>query len=131
MTDDAPKGLGPYDTPASASLRFVMEVVAWVAGPWAAADLTGSGWVATGTLFVLVVLPSIFSTEGDKNQVVVSTPGPTRLMIELLLFVVAVAGAWISWPPWLAIAVSLAGIAALFTGLPRLRWLASGAPLPR
>ncbi len=130
MAENQPEGLGPHDTYLSASLRFIMELVAWVAGPWAAADLTGSGWVAVPALVVLVVLPSMFSTEGDKKQVIVSTPGPTRLVIELALIAVAVAGAWIVWPAWLASAVSVIAAAAIATGLPRSRWLASGAPLP-
>lgn len=121
-------GPSPYDTYASGSLRFAMELVAWIAGPWAAAELADSRWIAVPALMVLLALPAVFSTPGDKHQVIVATPGPVRLLIELVLIAVAVGGAWIVWPVWLAIAVTLAGIASLVTGWARMRWLAEGAP---
>jgi hypothetical protein len=121
-------GPSPYDTYASGSLRFLMELVAWIAGPWAAADLTGSGWTAIPVLVVLLALPSVFSTPGDKHQVIVATPGPVRLVIELILIAVAVTGAWIAWPAWLAAMTTVAALATLITGLPRTRWLLTDAP---
>ncbi len=116
----------PYDTPLSAGLRFGVELTAWVAGPWAAAQ--AAPWLAIPALVVLVGLPAVFSTKGDKRQVVVSTPGAVRVVIELALHAVAVAGAWIAWPAWLALAVTLVVAAALGVGLPRLGWLLRGAP---
>ncbi len=121
-------GPSPYDTPASSGLRFLVEVVAWIAGPWAVADLTGQTWAAVPAAIVLLALPSVFSTPGDKNQVIVATPGPIRLVIELVMTVVAVAGSWIAAPTWLAVAVSIVAVAGVVAGLPRLRWLAAGAP---
>ncbi|MFQ5610311.1 MAG: hypothetical protein ACE5F8_08600 [Woeseiaceae bacterium] len=72
----------PYDTYLSAGLRFAVELIAWVAGPWAAS--LWSGWLILPTLIVLVAMPSLFSTPGDKRQVVVATPGPIRVVIELV-----------------------------------------------
>ena len=121
-------GPSPYDTYASGSLRFLMELVAWLAGPWAAADLTGSGWAAIPALALLLVLPSVFSTPGDKHRVVIATPGPVRLIIELILIAAAVAGAWFAWPAWLALTTTVAALATLVTGWPRTKWLLAGAP---
>ncbi len=120
--------LSPFDTPLSAGLRFVMELAAWVAGPWAAAVATGDGWVALPALIVLVGLPATFNTPGDKKQTGIATPGPIRILIEMLLFAVAVAAAWYLWPTWAAVLVTMAAVAAIVTGWPRYRWLAQGAP---
>ena len=78
---------------------------------------------------VLIGLPSVFSTTGDKRQVLVPTSGPVRVLIELLLYVVAVAGPWIAWHPIIAVLTTLTVVSALVTGLPRIRWLLRGAPL--
>jgi len=118
----------PWDTPQSALTRFAVEVVAWIAGPWAAASVTGNGWIALPALLLLVLTPAVFSTPGDKNQVIVPTPGPARIALELGLLVVAIAGAARVWPTWSAIIVMLLGLAMLVTGRNRLRWLARGAP---
>ena len=116
----------PYDTPVSSGLRFSVEVIAWVAGPWAATEV--SPWLAIPVVLVLIGLPSVFSTEGDKKQVVVATPGPARVLIELILHAVAIAAPWVVWPAWLATVTTLTTVTALATGAPRLRWLLRGAP---
>ena len=120
--------MNPLDTPASATLRFLVELAAWIAGPWAVADLTGTGWLAVPAVLVLVGAVSVFSTPGDKNQVVIATPGPIRLIIELALTVVAVGAAWVVWPLWAAVVVTAIAAAAQVTGWQRTRWLAIGAP---
>ena len=116
----------PLDTPLTSGLRFLAEVIAWVAGPWAAAQQ--SLWLAVPVLVVLVGLPAIFSTPGDKRQVFVATPGPLRVLLELGLHVVAVAAAWVVWPVWLAIVATVVVAAAIATGIPRTLWLLRGAP---
>lgn len=121
--------MGPHDTYWSAGLRFVVELLAWVAGPWATAELAGSGWAAAPAALVLLALPSLFSTPGDKQQVLVATPGPIRLLIEIVLYAAAVGGAWIAWPAWLAVATTAIVAAAAVAGIPRARWLLRGAPL--
>ena len=80
----------PYDTPVSAGLRFSVEILAWVAGPWAATELTF--WLWPPAAILLIGLPAVFSTRGDKRQVLVPTPGPVRVLIELLLHAVAIGG---------------------------------------
>lgn len=127
-SDDGLAGPSPYDTPASSGSRFAIELVAWIAGPWAAGDLFGSAWAAVPALLVLVGLPSVFNTPGDKHVAGIATAGPIRIGIEMFLLAVAVAGAWIVWPVWAAAAVTVIGIAMLITGLARYRWLAAGPP---
>jgi len=115
----------PRDTALSAALRFLTELIAWIAGPWAAAAV--SVWLAVPVLVVLIGLPSVFSTPGDKRKVIVATPGPVRASIELVLFLVAAIAPWLVWGPWLAAGCSAIAVAALISGWARLRWLIGGA----
>lgn len=121
-------GVSPYDTYASSGFRFLIEIAAWVGGPWAAIDVVGAWWAAIPTALVLFLLPGVFNTPGDKNVTGVPTPGPIRIAIEALLLAAAVYGAWRVWPPWLAVAVSVAGGSMVMFGVPRYRWLLRGAP---
>ncbi len=116
----------PYDTPVSAGLRFSVEILAWIAGPWAVTEVTF--WLWPPAALLLIGLPAVFSTKGDKRQVLVPTPGPVRVLIELLLHAVAIGAAWIAWPPLAAAPTTLVVAAALVTGFPRLVWLLRGAP---
>lgn len=122
------QGVSPYDTVTSSALRFIIELVAWIVGPWAVAESTGTVWTAIPTAVVLIGLSSIFSTPGDKNNVIVATPGSLRLAIELFTTAIAVVGAWTVWPQWAGIVVTGLAIADLVAGIPRARWLARGAP---
>ena len=118
----------PLDTKISASTRFAIEIAAWVAGPWAAAELTGS-WLATiPVLAILVALPGVFSTTGDKRHVVVAVPGRIRLFIEILLTVVAIYSSLVVWTCIGAIIVAVIALAMFVAGAPRARWLFSNAP---
>lgn len=114
-----------YDTILSAGLRFLVELIAWIAGSLAIAKWYNGLWIPF--LLVLVLLPSIFSTKGDKRNVVVATPGLLRVFIELLLYLVATISPWFIWPTAVCIASTLMVGASLIFGLPRLVWLAKGA----
>ncbi len=104
-----------------------MEVIAWVSGPWAVAQI--SIWFIFPALILLIGLPSVFSTTGDKRQIVVATPGPLRVLLEIVLHLVAAAGPWVIWPAWIASISTLFVVAALVMGFPRIKWLLRGAPL--
>jgi hypothetical protein len=124
----ATPGLSPFDTPASSTLRFLIELTAWVAGPWAAVQLFDSGWAAIPALVLLMGLPSIFNVPGDKNIEGIAVSGMVRIAIEAFLLAVAVVSAWFVWPPWAAFFVTVVAIGMVVTGLPRYRWLAADAP---
>ena len=124
----APEAVSPYDTPVSSGLRFLVELIAWTAGPWAVAEMVGHWWPAIPAAAILIAVPAIFSTPGDKRQIVVATPGPVRIMIEMDLMAVAVIGAYIAWGAWAAGVAAVVVVAALLAGFPRARWLAAGAP---
>lgn len=119
--------MSPYDTFVSAALRFVVELIAWVAGPWAVFALSGQWVLILPTAALLIGLPAVFSAPGDKRRVIVPTPGPARLLIEMFLVVVAVAGSAVAWPKWAAIAVVVIAVSAVVAGLRRAAWLANGA----
>jgi hypothetical protein len=117
----------PVDTVLSASTRFAVEVIAWVAGPWAAAEV--SVWLIAPAAMVLIGLPGVFSTVGDKRHVLLATPGPARVAIEWLLSAVAIGAPWLIWPEWLAAIAGGVTLLALAAGVTRMRWLLRGAPL--
>jgi hypothetical protein len=105
-----------------------VELIAWVAGPWAMGQWLGP-WVAGVTLVVLVALPAVFSVPGDKHQVVVAVPGSMRFLLELDLGIAAAIAAWFAWPVSAAVAATVVVVLAQVTGWRRSRWLLAGAPL--
>lgn len=117
---------GPYDTWVSSGLRFLVELIAWVAGPWAAGKLFGA-WAILPAAVILVAIPAVFSTPGDKTDVIVPTPGPIRLSLEIDLAIVAVVSAWYVWPASAAIAATAVAVLAHITGWRRSLWLLRGA----
>lgn len=107
------------EPPVPAALRFVLEVVAWVAIQrlW--------GW---GGFLVAVLLLALLNAPGDKKVQGIPIPGPFRALLEL---VVLGAGAF-AVADWLG-PVAGAGMAGailllLLTGRERYRWLLTGAP---
>jgi hypothetical protein len=120
----------PHDTLASGGFRFLSELVAWIAGPWAMGVI--NPWLTLPTLVVLVGLPAVFSTPGDKRTIIIATPGPARILIEMLQYTVAVIAPWYVWPDWAATISVVAVILSLTLGLKRFAWLLGGAKeIPR
>ena len=118
----------PLDNFWSASSRFAIEIAAWVAGPWAAAELTGTWLVIIPALIALVALPGVFSTTGDKRHVFVVVPGRIRLLIELTLAAVAIYSSFLVWTPVGGIIVAAITAVTLVTGFTRAKWLFSNSP---
>jgi hypothetical protein len=79
-------------------------------------------------LVLLVGLPSVFSTPNDKRNVVVATPGPARVGLEMFIYLVAALAPWFVWPRGLAAVAVVIVVASLVAGIPRIRWLLRGAP---
>ena len=118
--------LHPYDTPLSSGFRFLSELIAWVSGPWVATQV--NPFLAILVLVVLIGLPTVFSTKGDKRHTIVDTPGPVRVLFELLQYSVAAIAPWLIWPTPIAAICVLIVVVALALGLPRLSWLLRGTP---
>jgi len=119
----------PHDTPVSAGLRFLSELIAWIAGPWAVALI--SNWLVVPAIIFLVGLPAVFSTRNDKHQVVVPTPGMVRAGIELILYSVAAIAPWFVWSSVASALATGIVVASLLAGFPRFLWLINGAPLEK
>jgi hypothetical protein len=106
---------------AASALRFVTELVAWVATPWALAPHSVA--LAVASVVVLVGLPTVFATPGDKPRVMVPAPGPVTVGLVLLQLVAAVVSSWLAWPaPVAAVVTALAGLTVVLE-VPRWRWL--------
>ena len=101
----------------ASALRFLTELVAWVATPWA---LWSVSWpLAILAVAVLIGLPTVFATPGDKRQVLVPVPGYGTILLVLLQLVAAVISAWVVWPAVVAVAVSVLAAATAVTEVPR------------
>jgi uncharacterized protein DUF2568 len=124
MTAGRATGRSPdaVDSALASVTRFLSELAAWVAAPWAASRV--SVVLAVVVLVVLVALPATFNVPGDKHKIGGrAVTGPVRIGIELLLFAAAVAGAALAWPEWAAVLVLLLVLVAAAANLPRWRWL--------
>lgn len=114
------------DRPAAAPLRFATELVAWTATPWALAP--HSVPLAVAAVALLIGLPAVLATPGDKKQVVVAVPGMVTIGLVLLQVGAAVAASWFAWPAPAAVAVTVLAAACLLLEQPRWRRLAATRP---
>jgi hypothetical protein len=113
------------DDRVPSAFRFAAELVAWVATPWA---LAAYGWpLAVLSLVILIGLPAVFATPGDKQNVMVPVPGAVTVLLVLTELAAAVVSAWWVWPVWAAAPVTALACAVLVTERPRWRWLLSPA----
>lgn len=102
-------------------VRFLLEIVAWTAAPWALASR--SIVLAVASVLVLIGLPTLFSTPGDKKHVIVAVPGVVTIALVVLHIAVAAVASRAAWPLWAAIVVWALCAATVVTELPRWRWL--------
>jgi hypothetical protein len=113
------------DDRAASVLRFATELVAGVATPWA---LAGRSWLlAAVSVALLIGLPTLFSTPGDKNSAIIAVPGWATVLLVLLQLAAAVTASWVVWPVWAAVPVSVLAAATLVAERGRWRWLLSAA----
>ena len=112
----------PGHNDLASALRFLAELVAWVATPWAL--WPHSAVLALVALILLIGLPTVFGTPGDKpGGVLVPVPGFVTVLLVLLQLVAATASAWMAWPWWAAVAVTALCLVVPFTERPRWRRL--------
>ncbi|KAB2382726.1 hypothetical protein [Actinomadura montaniterrae] len=126
MTHTASPGGAAPDGRAASALRFLAEIIAWVAAPWALAP--HSIVLAVLADVVLIGLPTVFSTPGDKARVMVPVPGVVTIGLVLLQLAAAVAASWAAWPMPVAVAVTVLCAAVVAFEQPRWRWLVRRAP---
>ncbi|MFF4338324.1 hypothetical protein ACFY00_00105 [Kitasatospora sp. NPDC001540] len=105
----------------AAPLRFLTELIAWVAAPWALAP--HSIPLAVLADLLLIGLPTVFATPGDKQQVLVAVPGWATVGLVLLQLAAAVVATWCAWPTWAAVLACVLAAACLVTERPRWRRL--------
>ncbi len=111
--------------PARLRPPLTTELIAWVSTPWALAPYSIP--LAIAAVVVLIGLPTIFQTPGDKPRVTVAVPGFVTILLVLLQLVAAVAASWIAWPIAVAVVVSVLAVACVVTEQPRWRWLSGAA----
>ncbi|GAA5769884.1 hypothetical protein [Streptosporangium roseum] len=116
-----PGGESP-DSRLASVLRFSTELVAWVATPWALWSLSVP--LALLSVVVLIGLPTVFTTPGDKAHGMIPVPGAVTVVLVLMQLAAAVVSAWTAWSAPVAIVVSLLAVACVVTEIPRWRWLA-------
>ena len=109
------------DSRLASALRFATELIAWIGAPWALAPYSIP--LAVAAVVVLIGLPTIFQTPGDKPRVIVAVPGWVTILMVLMQLVVAVVAAWFAWPVPLAVVVTVLAAACVVTEQPRWRWL--------
>jgi hypothetical protein len=116
---------------ASGGLRFLTELIAWVAVPWAL--WPHSIALAVGAVVLLIGLPAVFSTPGDRpgGGTPVSVPGIVTILLVLMQLAAATAAVWVLWPLWAAAAVTVLCLIVPVTEQPRWRRLLSsrGGPI--
>lgn len=97
----------PGHNDARGALRFLTEVIAWVAVPWAL--LPYSRALAIGGVVLLIGLPAVFSTPGDRpgGDAPVAVPGTMTILLVLLQVAAATIAAWVAWPWWIAAPVTV------------------------
>jgi hypothetical protein len=109
------------DSRAGAALRFLTELVAWIATPWAL--WSHSKLLAVASVVILIGLPTVLATPGDKAHVLVPVRGPVTIVLNVLQFIAALVSSWIAWPTVVNTAVTLLVVAAAVSQLSRWRWL--------
>ncbi|WP_250442969.1 hypothetical protein [Actinotalea sp. C106] len=124
----APRRQPPGHDYVRGGVRFAAELVAWIATPWALWQ--HSIPLAIVSVVVLIALPAVFSTPGDRpgGDAPVSVPGGVTILIVLIYLGAATTAAWVVWPFWVAVGVTALCITAVFTE--QTRWKALTRRLP-
>ncbi|WP_250574456.1 hypothetical protein [Nonomuraea sediminis] len=92
-----------------------------MATPWALWAVSVP--LAVLSVIVLIGLPTLLSTPGDKSNVIVAVPGWVTIGLVLLQLVAAVWAAWVAWHPVVAVVVTGMALATLVTERARWKWL--------
>jgi hypothetical protein len=109
-------------------VRFLAELIAWVATPWALWAFSIP--LAILAVVVLIVPPAIFGTPGDRpgGNPPVAAPGIVTILFLVMNLAAATLAAWTIWPWWIALAVTVLCLAVPFTERARWRFLLTARP---
>src|SRR2546423_11219571 len=110
------------DSLSASAPRFLIEIIAWVAAPWALVPY--SIWLAVLADVLLIGLPTVFGMPGAKKQKnPVAIPARPAIALELLQPVAACVAAFAAWPTIVASLVVVASLAACVLQLRRWGWI--------
>ena len=114
------------DTLLRSAPRFLVELVAWVAAPWA---LVGhSVALAVIAVLLLIGVPTVFGMPGAKKQSVrVAVSAPLAIGLECAQAAVAIVAAAVIWPLPAVLAVAAVAVVAGALQWPRWRWMLAPA----
>ena len=118
----APNGRPPGHDNLRGGFRVVAELIALTATPWALWHYSIP--LAIAAVVVLIGLPAVFSTPGDRpgGDGPVDVSGFVTIGIVLLHLTAATVASWFIWPWWLATAVTALCIVVI--GTEQTRWKA-------
>src|SRR5215475_14494755 len=122
LPDSVPAQPGAQRPGIASVVRFATELVAWVATPWALWSV--SPVLAIVAVVLLIGLPTVFATPGDKPQVIVAVPGFVTILLVVMQLVAAALFAPIAWPLPAVIVVWVLCAACVVTEAPRWSGLA-------
>ncbi len=115
--------------PFNLALRFILEMMALMSlGIFGYRFFEGAMGVIAAVLLPLcfAVAWGVFAVKGDPSRsgkTVVTTPGPVRLVLELLLFSISVVALLYSDYPLVALIFGIAIIIHYLLSLDRVKWL--------
>jgi hypothetical protein len=106
----------------SSAPRFVVELTAWVATPWAL--WPHSIILAIVSVVVLIGIPTVIGMPGVKNQPPAVAVGPVAaIAVEVIQPAAAVTSSAVAWSWIVAIGVLVLSVVMLVLQAPRWRWM--------
>jgi hypothetical protein len=99
------------------ALRAGLELVGWIGLPialWPHSILA-----AIGVDVLLIGVPAVFQTPGDKPGTNIAVPGWATILMVLAELAGAVAAAWLLFWTWAAVLITLLALLTCVTELPR------------
>ncbi|GAB2538467.1 hypothetical protein [Nocardia heshunensis] len=111
-----------------ALLRVLTELVGWITLPWGLFHYSVI-WSILAVV-VLIAVPGVFATPGDKDQIMVPVHGIVTITFMLLELGGALWGAILVLPGWAVGIVAVLAAITVVTELPRWRWLLTAPARP-
>ncbi|MEX0988469.1 MAG: YrdB family protein [Bacteroidales bacterium] len=119
--------------PLNLAFRFLLEITALVSlGTWGYDLFDHAPGIIAAVIFPLLfaLIWGVFAVKGDPSRsgkTVVNTPGPVRLVLEIILFGVAVFALYKAEFTALAIIFAVALVVHYLLSWDRVKWLVTGS----